>query len=198
MTEWRLFDEGTVPECTTPAWYEGRERAPHLEQPGHRERLYATYDHFKALLQQFPMIESVSDLGCGDGGFLSLLPSGLDTWGYDVSPEAVRGARQRGVKATQFDVISGEPVLGTLSVCTEMLEHLIDPHGFLQRVAWGSPFIIASSPATETDRDHYEFHTWAWDADGYRALLEGAGYTVTSATRVQSFQVLTGVKAAAE
>jgi hypothetical protein len=37
--EWRLFDEGTVPEYTQPEWYVGREHAPHLEQGGHRERL---------------------------------------------------------------------------------------------------------------------------------------------------------------
>lgn len=38
MTEHRLFPDGTVPHVSTPAFHAHRERAPHLEQPVHRER----------------------------------------------------------------------------------------------------------------------------------------------------------------
>jgi hypothetical protein len=39
IVEWQLFPEGTIPEYTTPEWYAGRERAPHLEQEPHKWRL---------------------------------------------------------------------------------------------------------------------------------------------------------------
>lgn len=197
MAEWRLFPEGTVPEFTTAAWYEGRERAPHLEQPGHRERLLVTAEVVNWLATAHE-IRTVSDLGCGDGGLLSLLePYGFaGTWGYDLSPEAVRGARLRGVTARQLDVVnSGMVSLGDLAVATEMLEHLTDPHGFARRLREGCRYLVASSPYTETDRDHYEFHAWAWDTDGYEEMLAGAGWRVVRHETVQSFQVVAAVGA---
>lgn len=197
MTEWKFFPEGTVPECTTAAWYEGRERAPHLEQPGQRERLIHT-SRLAARLIADGGITSVVDLGCGDGGLLSLLAAaGLhaEMWGYDVSPAAVEGARERGVQAMQLDIVSGEPRWGDLAVCTEMLEHQVDPRGFLRRVAEHSNFVIASSPYTENDWNHYEFHTWAWDLPGYRMMFEDTGWHVMRQETVQSFQIIAAAKA---
>ena len=40
------------------------------------------------------------------------------------------------------------------------------------------PWLVASSPYTETDEAHYEFHLWAWDSDGYRELMERNGWRV--------------------
>jgi len=37
---------------------------------------------------------------------------------------------------------------------------------------------VASSPFRETDKDHYEFHTWAWDPDGYAKLLNDNGWMI--------------------
>lgn len=194
MAEWRLFPEGSVPVFTTEKWYAGRERAPHLEQPGHRERLLLTAEVISWLATAHE-IRTVSDLGCGDGGLLSLLQSCgfASTWGYDLSPEAVRGAGRRGVDALLLDVVNDRPDLGELAVATEMLEHLTDPHGFARRLREGCRYLVASSPYTETDRDHYEFHTWAWDPDGYRSLFEASGWRVVRHEMVQSFQVIAAV-----
>lgn len=201
MGEWRLFPAGTVPECTTAEWYKDRERAPHLEQPGHRERLHATAKVVMDLLLGDREIRSVVDLGCGDGGLMSLLRDmhvdpgrGVYVHGYDVSPEAVRGAQERGVQAELVDVMHDEPLWGDLAICTEMLEHQVDPHGFLQRVRRASRYIVASSPWTESDRSHYEFHTWAWDHEGYRAMFRDTGWYVLAHQTVQSFQILAARK----
>lgn len=195
MAEWRLFPEGTVPEFTTAEWYGARERAPHLEQPGHRERLLLTAEVVSWLATAHDLLE-ISDLGCGDGGLLSLLePYGFTAWGYDLSPEAVRGALSRGVQARQLDVVADRPAFGELSVATEMLEHLVDPHAFARKIREGCRYLVASSPYTETDRDHYEFHAWAWDADGYEEMLAGAGWRIVRHETVQSFQVVAAVGA---
>lgn len=188
MTEWRLFTTGTVPEFTTPGWYRGRPRGPHLEQPGHRERLHLTADF---VLAQVVLrgVESVSDLGCGDGGLLSLIQHDVNCWGYDISPAAIAGANERGVRASLLDVMEA-PDFGELSVVTEVLEHLVDPHAYVRRLARHSQFVVASSPYTENDRDHYEFHTWAWDYDGYEKLFRDAGFSIMRHETVQSFQVL--------
>jgi predicted TPR repeat methyltransferase len=196
VTEWRLFEPGTIPEYTTAAWYLDRERAPHLEEPDHQPRLHRTAaDVFEAV--ETRDVASVVDLGCGDGGLLSLIQDQIPAWGYDLSPKAVHAAQEhRGVDARLRDVSNGKGLQwADLTVVTEVLEHLVSPHGFLGIVARNSRYLVASSPAFETDRDHYEFHTWAWDMRGYRAMVERAGYRVLRHDLAGGFQVIMGAHA---
>lgn len=190
--EWKLFTDNEIPKYTTASWYASRERAPHLEQYGHRDRLLVTscrvYDLFRA-----HNFANVVDLGCGDGGLLSLL--NVPAWGYDLSPEAVRAAvDERDVDARLANVVDDQIDWADIAVATEMLEHLVDPHAYVRKIAANAQSIIASSPVFETDQNHYEFHTWAWDAVGYRALIEQAGFTVSVHDIVGNAQIITGVK----
>lgn len=189
MTETRFFEPGIIPEHTTADWYAGRDHAPHLDQPAHQPRLLAARDlvmHAAATLG----VRSVSDLGCGDGGLLSLLPDDLPAWGYDLQATNVIAARVAHV--SRADVLTDPVRYGDLSVATEMLEHLVDPHGFLRKLP--SRAIVASSPNGETAQAHYEFHTWGWDQDGYDALLAQADYEVVGRANVPGFQVVLGAR----
>lgn len=190
--EWRLFDEGTIPEYTTPEWYEGRETAPHLEQQGHRDRLMAT----ASLVAQAAMYghRTLVDLGAGDGGLLSLLGPAINAWGYDLQPSNLDAAKKRGVDVRLGDVVTGDIEWGSVAVATEMLEHLVDPHGFLRRVAEHAKVLVCSSPCDERAGSAYEFHTWAWDFEGYQNLVEQAGYKVIRQIQVNRFQVILAAK----
>lgn len=190
MAEIRFFEEGSVPEWTTPEWYSHRETAPHLEQPGHRERLLKTAEIINELEP-----DSVVDLGAGDGGLLSQLNIEAK-WGYDLQQSNVEVAQNtRGVDVVLLDVVQNpdEVAWGSLAVATEMLEHLIDPHGFTRWVRHYANTFVASSPWNEVDGPHYEFHTWAWDMDGFRAMFEGAGFRVVQHSIVQGAQIIVGV-----
>ncbi|MHB1950170.1 MAG: class I SAM-dependent methyltransferase [Acidiferrobacteraceae bacterium] len=187
--ETRFFADGTVPEFTTASWYATRERAPHLEQPGHRERLLLAATMVNEAIGERGLA-TVSDMGCGDGGLLTLI-RGAECWGYDLQPSNVAGGRERGVDVRLGDA-TGAVRWGDLAVCTEMLEHLVDPHAFLATVP--SRVVIASSPNGETVQSHYEFHAWGWDMDGYRALFEAAGWRVERHETVGGFQVLRGAR----
>lgn len=193
MSEWRLFEEGTIPECTTAEWYEGREHAPHLEQELHRPRLLKSASLVAQAVASFGF-RTVVDLGAGDGGLLSLLGPAVTGWGYDLAPANVEAAKRRGVDVRLADVLADPIQWGALAVATEMLEHLIDPHGFAKTIFENARALVASSPWNETPDSHYEFHTWAWDRDGYRALLEQAGWRVVSHEPVSMFQVVLAVK----
>ena len=187
--EWRLFPEGTIPECATPEWYAGRERAPHVDQRAHRPRLVMAAMMVGAVWQDG---FTVSDMGAGDGGLLQLLDgiSSDNKWGYDLQPSNIDGAQERGVNVMLGDVLGGEVRWGDVVVVTEMLEHLVDPHGFVANIPDTVSFVVASSPINETDRHHYEFHLWAWDAAGYANLFTGQGWSVVDHRQVGPYQVL--------
>jgi 2-polyprenyl-3-methyl-5-hydroxy-6-metoxy-1,4-benzoquinol methylase len=199
LTEWRLFEQGTTPEHTTPAWYEGRARAPHLEEGAHRDRLLLAADMVRDAVDRFG-VRSVVDLGCGDGGLLSLLQEtsferDVPMWGYDLQRTNVNPAvLERNVDVRYGDVVAGEVEWGELAVATEMLEHLLDPHEFVRRVGARSRVIVASSPFTERPGSAYEFHTWCWSIEGYRALIEQAGFHVERHETTSQFQVIIGAK----
>jgi 2-polyprenyl-3-methyl-5-hydroxy-6-metoxy-1,4-benzoquinol methylase len=200
VTEWQLFETGTVPEWTTPQWYSGRERAPHVEQSAHRGRLLLAADMATQAIHNDSTLKSLVDLGCGDGGLLALFQPlsferDVPMWGYDLQESNVAPAvAERDVDVRYGDVVAGDIEWGDVAVTTEMLEHLLDPHEFVRRIAQHSRVIVASSPFTETDQSHYEFHVWAWDQAGYIALIEDAGFHVARHQTVDMFQVIMGVR----
>lgn len=206
MTAWKLFP-GPVAHVSTAAFHEHRERAAHLEQDGHRPRLEKAAEFVKkAALETISDgtagFASVSDLGCGDGGLLSLFQPSLTTrmpalaaWGYDFAPANAPGWEERGVTARQFDVFGADRDkvrFGDITVVTEVLEHLSNPFEAVRWIGQNSPWIVASSPYTETDRQHDECHAWAFDVIGYRALIQEAGYEIVRHELVDWFQVVLG------
>lgn len=187
MAEWRLFPEGTTPEYTMPEWYATREAAPHLEQEGHRERLMFTASQVAREAMTQP---TLVDLGAGDGGLLSLLGPAIKAWGYDLQPANLLAAKRRGVDVRYGDVLTEDIEWGHIAVATEMLEHLVDPHGFVRRIGEHSQVLVCSSPRFETAQSHYEFHTWAWDFEGYWALVEQGGWKVKRQLACGAFQLI--------
>jgi hypothetical protein len=207
MAEWRFFEEGEIPYVSTAAFHAHRPRAPHLEQEAHRPRLEAAADlvRFAAgVLHAAGRAEvGVADLCCGDGGLLSLLKPGgrwavpLRAWGYDFQPSNAAGWAERGVDARLLDVFGpgrAQVRFGEIAVCTEALEHLADPHGAVRWIGGRSPFLVASSPWGEHPGSRDPCHAWAWDWDGYAALLAGGGYRLTAHMAVGPFQVALGVR----
>jgi len=166
VTEWRLFD-GDAPHVSTLEFHRDRDRAPHLEQLAHHDRL-----HHAAKLVRDLNPASVVDLGCGDGGLLSLIRD-IPSWGYDWQPSNAAGWAERRVTAEALDVFEARevPRWGECAVMTEAIEHLAQPHGIVAWVAENARYVVASSPAYETATSFSECHAWAWDLDGYAALF---------------------------
>lgn len=189
MREDRFFPEGTIPEYTLPEWYQGRETAPHVDQDMHRPRLECAAN---LVCSVWTPGDTVVDLGSGDGGLLWLLddvvPPG-NKWGYDLQPTNVAAATGRGQDVRYGNVLTDPIEWGTIAIATEMIEHLCDPHGFLRDAAERATWLIASSPWTESHANHYEFHAWAWDVEGYAAMLQSNGWIVTQHETPGNFQV---------
>lgn len=169
MVEYRFFDEGTCPYVSTFRFHVDRERAPHLEQEMHQARLLRTADLIQSLEPS-----TVVDLGCGDGGLLSLLKSkDIKAWGYDFQPSNWIGWHDREVEASLHDVFNTKAVYewAELAVVTEVLEHLAEPHEVVRWIAENARFIVASSPWGDTPEHHGVEHAWGWDFDGYAELF---------------------------
>ena len=189
VIEDRLFPEGTIPEFTRPEWYAERDSAPHVDQDTHRPRLDVAA---KYVLDYWQPHHTVSDLGAGDGGLLWLLRNHVPAhqkWGYDLQQTNVDAAASRDQDVRFGDVLTGDIDYGDIAVATEMIEHLIDPHGFVADLATKVDFLVASSPVTETAEHHYEYHTWAWDMDGYARMLNSNGFRVLRHETITVFQV---------
>lgn len=186
MTEWRLFDDDK-PYVSTLDFHRDRERAPHLEQPAHYDRL-----HHAAKLIRGLGPASVIDLGCGDGGLLSLIRD-IPSWGYDWQPSNAAGWAERGVTAEARDVFETRdvPRWGECAVATEVLEHVADPHSVVAWIAEHARYVVASSPAFETGDSASECHAFAWDMDGYDALFR-PHFEILSHEIVGWTQILTG------
>lgn len=192
--EWRLFEEGTVPYVSTAEYHRDRERAPHLEQPAHQERLDLALDFVRAAAHQYGS-PTLSDLGAGDGGFLTTVkPYVTAAWGYDFCPANVAGSAERGVEVTHADFTTdlSSVTLGSIVTMTEVLEHLANPHELLRQLRLRPVVkeVVASSPWVETDVSHDASHAWAWDVDGYRLLFESAGWQVARHETTAYFQVI--------
>jgi hypothetical protein len=193
MAEYRLF-EGAVPYVSTAEFHKDRERAPHLEQAGHQERLHLAAEFVQDALSR-PDAFTVSDLGCGDGGLLSLIKGIPDTisWGYDFCPANAAGWAEREVHAEQRDVFRGGwegAVIGDVVAMTETLEHLADPHGVLARLRDRAKYLVCSSPWNENPSQHDACHAWAWDLEGYASMIESAGWAIEQHQQAGLFQVV--------
>src|SRR5690606_14199678 len=119
----------------------------HLDRKPHQRRLYRCASLADELIQAHD-VKSVSDLGCVDGGLLSIIQSPVEKWGYDVRKASVANARP-GIKVIEADLLTDTFEVGDLAIITEMLEHLADPHGFLASLP-RPKVILASSPGRES------------------------------------------------
>jgi hypothetical protein len=175
MMQWKLFDQ-QVPEQS--AGLAGRGWMDLEHQPGFVQRAQLICD-LVALAE--PVI-SLSDLGCGDGALLARLRgmrklAGVPMWGYDLGQADLEHGRACGLDLRAADITRGFLDYGELAVASEVAEHLEDPEAFLLRIP--SRRIIVSSPSAETGSWHNEIHAWAWDLEGYSALVRRAGWVVT-------------------
>lgn len=80
----------------------------------------------------------ILDVGCGAGAFLKVASdAGYDTQGLDISESAVRLCHSQGCSAVAADYLEwGQTGSFDLITMWDVLEHLHDPLGFLDRTAW--------------------------------------------------------------
>lgn len=171
MTEWKLPGG----EIITP----DRPWMDLAHQPGFPRRAKMVTDLAQLLVELRSEITVITELGCGDGSLLATLaelPKIDGCVGYEIGAGDVAAAQARGLEVRQADILTDDLFYGGLLIASEVLEHLTDPVAFLK--ALPARLLIASSPSLETGDWNNPIHSWAWDLDGYRDLLERGGWKV--------------------
>ena len=195
MKQIKLFS-GETAHVATVEFHRDRQRVKHLEQPYDRERLQCAALLILAAQRHLGRQATVSDLGCGDGGLLSLIQGHVeDCWGYDFTPANAAGWTERRVRAEQLDVFGADRdsvKFGDITATTEVLEHLTDPFAAVRWIGRHSHYLVASSPWDETEGNHNDCHAWAFDREGYRALIEHGGFAILKHLVLGRFQLILG------
>lgn len=171
MTEYRFDTEDFY---SSKEFHVDREAADHLHEEGHGARIRTVAGLVNALLQEIGTEKPLIDYGCGNGGLLSLL-EGDDLLGLDFCRANVKQAHKLG-RPVMFVDFTLLPYKSEVAVLSEVLEHMVDPHGFLKRL--DTKYLVASVPNGETPEQHYPYHLWGWDMEGFQKVLEDAGYEI--------------------
>ena len=141
----------------------------------------------------FPLVESLMDVGCGNGNFLKALPKTLLRYGIDVDEKTLNKVAQ-GAPGIRFDVcdFSGLKDLPLVDVITmfHVLEHLPEPDIFLaqlRKLSKNSVSLVIEVPivdraATLQDRDVVGFftvqHLTHFSKATLKKLLAKSGWSV--------------------
>jgi trans-aconitate methyltransferase len=148
--------------------------------------------------------ERILDVGCGDGALTArIVAAGARVVGIDGSPAFVEAARARGIDAhvgdaqrltfeAQFDAVFSNAALHWMLDATGVIagvHRALCPGGrFVAEMgAQGNVAAIATAMIAALEACGLPAPTFPWffpTADAYRALLEGAGFTVES---IESF-----------
>lgn len=195
MSEWKLFADRVVPAYTTNFFFAGHPWVDPVAQRGHTQRTDMVADLVADVVRDRD-IKTVTDLGCGDGSLLQKIQRRVqvEAWGYDLGRQNIHVATTlRDVDARLGDFLADELEYGELIVATEVVEHLVDPRGFIRSLP--GKLLILSSPWDEDDNNHYVHHAWAWDEPGYRLMVEDCGWTVEEQRRCpEGFQAVLAVR----
>lgn len=142
------------------------------------------------LIREFLGEGSLLDVGCGDGGYLSML--GETSVGADLSIENLARARAAGLNVVEADLERPLPFEDDSfdgAFCSHVIEHVAAPLELLRevvRVVRPGGHVAVGVPTeggmwrrlrgVDVFRDHPE-HLYAFSPDGMRRLGEVAGLT---------------------
>jgi SAM-dependent methyltransferase len=148
-------------------------------------------DHVERLLRARP--ERLVEIGCGDGALLAELErrgAAAALAGFDVSEEAVRAARARGLR--RVDTFDGRrlPVdddAFDAALLSHVLEHVDDPAALLREAARVAPTVVVEVPleaslsgrrAAKREQSDAIGHVQTLDRAAARALVAEAGLRI--------------------
>lgn len=171
------------PKFHDTEFYKTRKLAPHIDERRSNLRIEISAALASHLIK-FYSISNVFDLGCGDGGLISLLAMKfpkIEFIGYDLQPSNIEHAQKRfkdlgNAKVILNDCTKIDFPRADLTCMTEVLEHLVEPEKMLEKI--NSPFLIVSTPIGESSPKLDITHLWGWDREDCLKMFLDTGWKV--------------------
>lgn len=118
---------------------------------------------------------TIVDLSAGDGaiarGIASEATGECDTFLGDIAYSPTFQ-----IQGPIEDTLDEAPP-GDLFICSETLEHVVNPEHLLYRLAARNEKLLISTPIGERGTHNVE-HYWGWDEEAVRSMLEDAGWRI--------------------
>jgi len=150
-----------------------------INRPSDGLRVYLAGAYALALIK-FNNLQRIVDYGCGTGGLLRFLKHNLPDrtyLGYDLVADNVRFCKDNGISAEQKDITHENLYYGDLAIITEVLEHLLDPREFLNKIPKGT-WLIATVPCNESGDRHDPSHIQVWEGDSFVKMISDCGFII--------------------
>ena len=159
--------------------------------------IYNRYRKIADLTDSLSPSSPVADIGCGIGlSMLALKHLGIQSVGYDVNPEFVQQANRFGLDAHLEDIVSKTVIRHEIVTLSSMIEHLLDPVGFLRALRMNtlhdSGHVVITAPnilSVDFIRDGGQVaningnHFWYFSNRTLSLALDRAGFDVVRVHR---------------
>jgi hypothetical protein len=127
---------------------------------------------------------NIVELGCSAGDILGVFSQVHECYGYDVTPGAVKAARERYPNLTVIKaaVENVEPHACDVLILCEFLEHIVDPCGLVE--AWmplAKTVVIGHPLLREGEVDPEYGHLWSYTNEDFEAWFPMGGHVLDEA-----------------
>ncbi len=135
--------------------------------------------------------DTVVDVGCGTGGFLSTLAGKYTAVGLDISETAISYCRKRGLEhlyRTTLEEFAPEHMTVKAVAMLDVIEHIDDDKSVVEqayRLLAPGGYMIASVPAYNwlwSNHDEIHMHKRRYTRSQFNKLLGGAGFSIVKST----------------
>lgn len=127
-------------------------------------------------------LATIVELGCSAGDIVGHFADRYNCYGYDVTPGAVRAARERYPALTVIEtaVESVAPQACEVLVLCEFLEHIVDPVGLVQAWMPLAKSVVIGHPVNNFNDPEYG-HLWEYEPKDFDAWFLMGGHVMDEA-----------------
>lgn len=160
-------------------------RAPIFDESGQAFRTAKARELVTRIIDELGLGSGmmIVELGAGSADISGPFSNTAYVLATDITEEAERIAQERfpNINFLRIDVEEMEPLACDVLILTELLEHLYDPIGLVER--WGplARSMVIGHPLNEPNPPYEEGHMWSYTKEDFLNWFSLAGHTIREA-----------------
>ena len=146
-------------------------------------RVFKARELVGGCLSSLPTPSNIVELGCSAGDILGIFSTLHNCLGYDVTPGAVKAARERYPKLIVIEtaVENVEPHECDVLILCEFLEHIVDPIGLVEAWLPLAKTVVIGHPLVADGDDPEPGHLWGYEPEDFDAWFPMGGHVLDEA-----------------